>query len=155
MSAEFSRPTVTAGMRLSFQNEALTWSSVRPVCRSAREVSEVANTQSTTHSALLIDPVLRRRVTPGHREQLKPSVAWTRRRRAQLRARLLAAAVILTLTAIPVALPVVPAADVHSTPIVALNYDAGETMGWPAYVRQRCTGHCPGTAPGGDHARQQ
>jgi hypothetical protein len=35
-----------------------------------------------------------------------------------------------------VTLPVVPVADVHSTPIVALNYDAGETIGWPAYVRQ-------------------
>jgi hypothetical protein len=25
---------------------------------------------------------------------------------------------------------------VHRTPVVALNYDAGETIGWPAYVRQ-------------------
>ncbi len=33
-------------------------------------------------------------------------------------------------------LPVVPVADVHETPIVKLNYDAGETIGWPAYVRE-------------------
>jgi hypothetical protein len=35
-----------------------------------------------------------------------------------------------------VTLPVVPVADLHATPIAALNYDAGETIGWPAYVRQ-------------------
>jgi hypothetical protein len=66
----------------------------------------------------------------------QPAVDWIRRGRARLRAGLLTAAVILTLTAIPVTLPVVPVTDVHRTPIVALNYDAGETIGWPAYVRQ-------------------
>jgi hypothetical protein len=44
--------------------------------------------------------------------------------------------VLATLTAIPLTLPVIPAADVHGTPVVALNYDAGETIGWPAYVRE-------------------
>ncbi len=66
----------------------------------------------------------------------QPTVDWIRRGRARLRTGLLAAGVILTLTAIPVTLPVVPVTDVHRTPIVALNYDAGETIGWPAYVRQ-------------------
>lgn len=67
----------------------------------------------------------------------QPAVEWARRRRPRLRVGLLTAALVLTpLTAIPVSLPVVPVADVHATPIVALNYDAGETIGWPAYVRQ-------------------
>jgi dolichyl-phosphate-mannose-protein mannosyltransferase len=49
---------------------------------------------------------------------------------------LIAAAVALTLTALPVTLPLVPVADLHDTPVVAVNYDAGETVGWPAYVRE-------------------
>jgi len=35
----------------------------------------------------------------------------------------------------------VPVTDVHNTPIVALNYDAGETIGWPAYVREIAVGY--------------
>ena len=66
----------------------------------------------------------------------QPTVDWMRRGRARLRAGPVVAAVALTLTAIPVTLPVVPVGDVHSTPTVALNYDAGETIGWPAYVRE-------------------
>ena len=67
-----------------------------------------------------------------------PAVAWARRGRGRgrLRAGLLAAAVALSLTAIPVTLPVVPAGDLHDTAIVAVNYDAGEMVGWPAYVRE-------------------
>ncbi len=30
----------------------------------------------------------------------------------------------------------VPVSSLHSTAIVALNYDAGETVGWPAFVSQ-------------------
>ena len=30
---------------------------------------------------------------------------------------------------------------VHDTPIVALNYDAGETIGWPAFVREIATAY--------------
>ena len=29
-----------------------------------------------------------------------------------------------------------PVSVVHDTPIVALNYDAGETIGWPAFVHE-------------------
>jgi hypothetical protein len=29
-----------------------------------------------------------------------------------------------------------PAADLRFTPIVEVNYDAGETVGWPAFVRE-------------------
>ena len=67
----------------------------------------------------------------------QPAVDWARRGRARLRTGLLVAALILTpLITIPVALPAVPVADLHRTSIVAVNYDAGETIGWPAYLRQ-------------------
>ncbi len=66
----------------------------------------------------------------------QPTVDWVRRGRTRGRAGLVTAAVVLSLTAIPVTLPVVPVGDVHATPIVTLNYDAGETIGWPAYVRE-------------------
>ncbi len=66
----------------------------------------------------------------------EPAVAWARRGRARLRAGLLAAAVLVSLTAVPVTLPVVPVGDLHDTQIVALNYDAGETVGWPAFVHE-------------------
>ena len=35
-----------------------------------------------------------------------------------------------------VTLPVVPLGVLHDTPVVTVNYDAGETVGWPAYVDQ-------------------
>ena len=65
-----------------------------------------------------------------------PVVAWLDRGRTRLRAGLIGAAVALSLTAVPLTLPVLPAADLRHTPIVQLNYDAGETVGWPAYVRE-------------------
>jgi Dolichyl-phosphate-mannose-protein mannosyltransferase len=66
----------------------------------------------------------------------QPATDWLRRGRPAVRVGLLAAAFALTLTALPVTLPIVPAADLHDTPIVAANYDAGETLAWPVYVRQ-------------------
>jgi hypothetical protein len=48
----------------------------------------------------------------------------------------ISAAVALSLTAVPLTLPVLPAADRRYTPIVQLDYDAGETVGWPAYVHE-------------------
>ena len=60
----------------------------------------------------------------------QPAVDWARRGRARPRTGLLVAALILTpLITIPVALPAVPVADLHRTSIVAVNYDAGETIG--------------------------
>jgi hypothetical protein len=46
------------------------------------------------------------------------------------------AAVAVIVVGLPVTLPMVPLGDLHSTPIVALNYDAGETIAWPTYVRE-------------------
>ena len=69
----------------------------------------------------------------------QPSVDWARRGRTKLRRNLLIAAVVLSLTAIPVTLPVLPVAALRHTPIVSLNYDAGETIGWPTYVSEIST----------------
>jgi hypothetical protein len=66
----------------------------------------------------------------------QPTVDWARRGRASLRKGLVIAAVLLSLTAIPVTLPVLPTGVLRHTPIVSLNYDAGETIGWPTYVRE-------------------
>ena len=38
-----------------------------------------------------------------------------------------------------VTLPVVPVGSLHDTPVVDVNYDAGETVGWPSYVDQIAT----------------
>ncbi|WP_084703689.1 ArnT family glycosyltransferase [Phaeacidiphilus oryzae] len=68
----------------------------------------------------------------------QPTLDWVRRRpeRAGRRRALLAAAVLLSLVDVVVSLPVVPAAMLHATPITALDEPAGETVGWPVYVRQ-------------------
>jgi hypothetical protein len=46
------------------------------------------------------------------------------------------AALALSLPAVLVVLPLVPVDRVGDTPIVEVNYDAGETIGWPTYVGQ-------------------
>jgi hypothetical protein len=50
------------------------------------------------------------------------------------RRRLVAVGLALSLLELPVTLPVLPVSVVHDTPIVALNYDAGETIAWPTFV---------------------
>jgi Dolichyl-phosphate-mannose-protein mannosyltransferase len=66
----------------------------------------------------------------------QPVVDWARRGRRWLRQALVGAALVLSLTSLPIVLPIVPVGSIRHTPIVALNYDAGETIGWPAYVRE-------------------
>jgi hypothetical protein len=61
-------------------------------------------------------------------------VRWMAARSGQRR--LLGAAVVLQLVGLPVVLPILPLSAVHDSPIVALNYDAGETIAWPTYVRE-------------------
>jgi hypothetical protein len=67
----------------------------------------------------------------------QPVVGWLGRGRRGLRKALLVIALALTLpsTAL-VMLPVLPVATLHDTPVVTLNYDEGETVGWPTYVDQ-------------------
>jgi hypothetical protein len=67
----------------------------------------------------------------------QPSIDWLHRGRTQVRKALLAVALSVTVvTTVLVTLPVLPAGALHRTPIVALNYDEGETVGWPTYVGQ-------------------
>lgn len=40
------------------------------------------------------------------------------------------------LTSLALALPVYPVTMLHATPQAAINYDAGETAGWPTFTRQ-------------------
>ena len=73
----------------------------------------------------------------------QPAVDWVGRGRSGLRKGLLAAAVALTVpTTVLVMLPVVPVTALHGTPVVALNYDEGETVdGRPTSTRS----HVPST----------
>jgi hypothetical protein len=67
----------------------------------------------------------------------QPSIDWLHRGRIGLRKSLLTVALSVTVvTTVLVTLPVLPATALHRTPIVALNYDEGETVGWPTYVGQ-------------------
>jgi 4-amino-4-deoxy-L-arabinose transferase-like glycosyltransferase len=66
----------------------------------------------------------------------QPAIDWMTRGRAALRRGLVTAGLVLSLTQLPITLPLVPVASVHETGIVALNYDAGETIGWPAFVHE-------------------
>jgi 4-amino-4-deoxy-L-arabinose transferase-like glycosyltransferase len=81
----------------------------------------------------------------------QPTVDWMQRSRSRFRRGLLVAAVVLSLLELPITLPVVPAPDVHKTPIVGLNYDAGETIGWPAFVAEIATAYR--SLPSGQRSR--
>jgi hypothetical protein len=65
----------------------------------------------------------------------EPTLAWCRRAASTTRRNVLVAALVLS-AAVDGALmlPIVPIGALHATPIVAVNYDAGETVGWPAFA---------------------
>ena len=62
-------------------------------------------------------------------------------RTAGARLGLITAGLVLSVLQLPITLPVLPVSVVHDTPIVALNDDAGETVGWPAFVREIATAY--------------
>jgi hypothetical protein len=64
------------------------------------------------------------------------TISWVRRRRSVQRMWLLRAGFVLSAPGLLITLPILPVASLHRTPIVDINYDAGETVGWPGYVRQ-------------------
>ncbi|MCK9931978.1 hypothetical protein MXD62_33400 [Frankia sp. Mgl5] len=67
----------------------------------------------------------------------EPTLRWVARHRADTaRTALVGAAVVLSFVpATIVTLPIVPVSVLHDTPIAAVNYyDAGETVGWPAFA---------------------
>ena len=63
----------------------------------------------------------------------QPAIDWLRRGRRGRRVALGAAFAVAGVGFL-IVLPLVPVGSLHSTPIVGINYDAGETVGWPAYV---------------------
>ena len=62
-----------------------------------------------------------------------PVIGWVRRGHGRGRA-LVAVAAVSAAISVVVALPVVPAGDLHDTPVPAMNYDAGEQLGWPHFA---------------------
>jgi 4-amino-4-deoxy-L-arabinose transferase-like glycosyltransferase len=65
----------------------------------------------------------------------EPTLRWAARGRAALRRGVLAVALALSLAVSAVLfLPLVPVGRLADTPMVAVNYDAGETVGWPAFA---------------------
>ena len=67
----------------------------------------------------------------------QPTVDWVHRGHSRRRRAAVGTALVLTVVGTVLAtLPVLPVSALHRTPIVALNYDEGETVGWPTYVSQ-------------------
>jgi 4-amino-4-deoxy-L-arabinose transferase-like glycosyltransferase len=64
----------------------------------------------------------------------EPTLRWTRAAATGRRAILATAVALSAAVSAVVALPIVPARVLHSTPIVAMNYDAGEQVGWPRFA---------------------
>jgi 4-amino-4-deoxy-L-arabinose transferase-like glycosyltransferase len=61
--------------------------------------------------------------------------AWLARRRGWLTQRkVLVAVLIAGVLPLPIALPILPAHTLHSVPLQDVNYDLGETIGWPRMV---------------------
>jgi 4-amino-4-deoxy-L-arabinose transferase-like glycosyltransferase len=67
----------------------------------------------------------------------QPTLKWTRRGRRRLRRVSLALALALSaLVSVAIVLPVTPIRDLHNT---GFEYDIGETVAWPTYVREIAT----------------
>jgi 4-amino-4-deoxy-L-arabinose transferase-like glycosyltransferase len=67
----------------------------------------------------------------------QPTIDWMNRTKARLRSAVIAGAIALSAVgSVLITLPVIPMGTLHLTPIVSFNYDTGETLAWPTYVRQ-------------------
>jgi 4-amino-4-deoxy-L-arabinose transferase-like glycosyltransferase len=67
----------------------------------------------------------------------EPTLGWLRRGRERVRRFLLGTALALSgLISSVLMLPLLPASLLHATPVVAINYDAGETVGWPRFAEE-------------------
>ena len=65
----------------------------------------------------------------------EPVLSWARRGRHLLRQGLLGVALVTSLGVSSVLfLPILPVDELADTPIVDINYDAGETVGWPEFA---------------------
>lgn len=67
----------------------------------------------------------------------QPAMEWIRRHNPSTRRRVVGTGLALGFVgAVFFTLPVVPVGMLHDTPIVAVNYDLGETVAWPQYVAE-------------------
>jgi 4-amino-4-deoxy-L-arabinose transferase-like glycosyltransferase len=62
-----------------------------------------------------------------------PTLEWIARGAGRARGAVVGLCVATAVNAV-LMLPIVPAGSLHNTPVVAINYDAGETVGWPRFV---------------------
>ena len=69
----------------------------------------------------------------------EPSMRWLSGRSPNARRGWAVAFALSAVIDATVTLPVVPLGSLHDTPVVDVNYDAGETVGWPSYVDQIAT----------------
>ncbi|HET7311834.1 MAG TPA: glycosyltransferase family 39 protein [Mycobacteriales bacterium] len=65
----------------------------------------------------------------------QPAVDWASQQRERLRTWTIVIAVTAVIDAL-ITLPLIPVDELHATPIEAMNYDAGETVGWPTLAAQ-------------------
>ena len=65
----------------------------------------------------------------------QPAIDWAWRQRSRVRTWTVVLAVATAIDAF-ITLPFVPLGALHSTPIVGINYDVGETVGWPTFAAQ-------------------
>jgi 4-amino-4-deoxy-L-arabinose transferase-like glycosyltransferase len=70
----------------------------------------------------------------------QPSIEWMHRHLWWRIAWWAFAAIGVVIVAL-ITLPIEPVGNIHNTNIVAVNYDAGETIGWPTYVREISTAY--------------
>jgi hypothetical protein len=70
----------------------------------------------------------------------EPAVAWWSTRSAAARRGWIIAIAVSAVVDAVATLPIVPVDALHATPVVAVNFDAGETVAWPAYVDQVASG---------------
>nr|MBA3233644.1 hypothetical protein [Propionibacteriales bacterium] len=72
----------------------------------------------------------------------EPVLAWTGRGWLRVRSVFLGAALVMSLAiSMVLFLPVVPVGRLAGTPVVDINYDAGETVGWPALAATIATSY--------------
>jgi hypothetical protein len=66
----------------------------------------------------------------------QPTLDWVRRGRAAVRRKLLAAAYVLSVPTVLFTIPVLPLSTLPHSHVIDANYDIGETVAWPEYVRE-------------------
>jgi hypothetical protein len=124
-------PIWVAGLMRFFRDPGLRWCRAIGVAYPVLAVAFMATGGKPYYLATFL-PVL---LAAG----AQPTVDWVQHAHSRRRRGRVVAGLVLSLLALPITLPVVPVADVHKTPIVGLNYDAGETIGWPAFVAEIAT----------------